>query len=192
MNPPFSVAAHVEGRVADAALRHVSSALARLAEGGRLVAITGASLVSRQSGLARRASSRLQERGRIVFTAAIDGRVYARHGTTTDTRLTVIDRVPADDPTVFPPSPGMAPDPATLLDWVTRLVPPRPAVAGWHRPGASILRQSPRAAPSSGRVRPRPGPVAPVAVVEPTGVELDYEAIDWAPAESGPPHRGAL
>ena len=44
MNPPFSAAAHVEGRVADAAFRHVASALARLAEGGRLVAITGASL----------------------------------------------------------------------------------------------------------------------------------------------------
>ena len=44
MNPPFSVAAHVDGRVADAALRHISSALARLAEGGRLVAITGSNL----------------------------------------------------------------------------------------------------------------------------------------------------
>lgn len=44
MNPPFSVAAHVDGAVADAALRHVSSALSRLAEGGRLVAITGASV----------------------------------------------------------------------------------------------------------------------------------------------------
>ncbi len=36
MNPPFSAAAHVDGRVADAALRHISSTLARLADGGRL------------------------------------------------------------------------------------------------------------------------------------------------------------
>src|SRR3546814_2462149 len=43
MNPPFSVMAYVDGRIADAALRHVGSALARLADGGRLVAITGAS-----------------------------------------------------------------------------------------------------------------------------------------------------
>jgi predicted RNA methylase len=43
MNPPFSVAAHVDGRVVDAALRHISSALARLVEGGRLVTVTGAS-----------------------------------------------------------------------------------------------------------------------------------------------------
>src|SRR5690606_17757839 len=33
MNPPFSVLANVEGRVADAAHRHVASALARLAPG---------------------------------------------------------------------------------------------------------------------------------------------------------------
>jgi predicted RNA methylase len=42
MNPPFSTGLHVETRVADAALRHLSSALARLADGGRLVAITAA------------------------------------------------------------------------------------------------------------------------------------------------------
>ena len=36
MNPPFSVAAHVEGRVADAAFRHITSALARLAGSGQL------------------------------------------------------------------------------------------------------------------------------------------------------------
>ena len=40
---------------------------------------------------------RLQEQGRVVFSAAIDGAVYAKHGTTIDTRLTVIDRVPAGD-----------------------------------------------------------------------------------------------
>src|SRR6202453_5521573 len=43
MNPPFSAVAHVDRRMADAALRHIRSALARLADGGRLVAITGAS-----------------------------------------------------------------------------------------------------------------------------------------------------
>ena len=44
MYPPFSVSPSIEGRVAGGALKHVASALARLAEGGRLVAITGASL----------------------------------------------------------------------------------------------------------------------------------------------------
>lgn len=128
MNPPFSVAAHVDGKVADAALRHIASALARLAEGGRLVAITGANLSSDNPAW-RDSFVRLQERGRVVFSAAIDGRVYARHGTSVETRLTVIDRVPADDPTAFPPSLGTAPDAATLLDWVIRHVVPRAATA---------------------------------------------------------------
>ena len=37
MNPPFSVAANVEGKVRDAAFRHLRSAFARLANRGRLV-----------------------------------------------------------------------------------------------------------------------------------------------------------
>ena len=85
MNPPFSVAAHVDGRVADAALRHVSSALARVAEGGRLVAITGVSL-SPDNPAWRDSFIRLQQRGRIVFSAAVDGRAYARQGTSAETR----------------------------------------------------------------------------------------------------------
>ncbi len=127
MNPPFSAAAHVERRVADAAFRHIASALGRLAEGGRLVAITGANLAPDNPSW-RDGFARLQERGRIVFSAAVDGCVYARHGTTIDTRLTVIERIPAEDPVHFPPSPGTAADPATLLDWVNRLVPARQAL----------------------------------------------------------------
>ncbi len=127
MNPPFSAAAHVDGRVADAALRHIASALARVAEGGRLVAITGANL-SPETPRWRDGFARLQERGTVVFSAAIDGRVYARHGTTTETRLTVIDRAPAAEPTTFPTLQGMAPDLATLLGWVEQRVPPRQAI----------------------------------------------------------------
>lgn len=179
MNPPFSVAAHVEGRVADAALRHISSALARLAEGGRMVAITGASL-SPDNPAWRDGFVRLQERGRVVFSAAVDGRVYARHGTTIDTRLTVIDRVPADDPAIFPSSPGITTDPAVLLDWITQLVPPRASAAttsSMRAPNA-ILRTRP-ARPAV----PRSRPVAASVPIE--AVELGYEPCDWTPAESG-------
>ena len=128
MNPPFSAMAHVDRRMADAALRHISSALARLADGGRLVAITGASFAPDNPAWTD-AFVRLQERGRVVFSAAIDGAVYAKHGTTIDTRLTVIDKRPADDPSVFPTSPGIAPDAATLLSWVMRHVPARLPIA---------------------------------------------------------------
>ena len=129
MNPPFSASPHVEGRFAEAAVRHIGSALARLAEGGRLVAITGRNVGPDQPAW-REAFVRLQEKGRVVFTATIAGQAYARHGTTIGTRLTVIDRVPAEDPSTFPSSPGMAADAAELLDRVIRLVPPRPSVTG--------------------------------------------------------------
>jgi predicted RNA methylase len=180
MNPPFSAAAHVDGRVADVALRHVGSALARLAEGGRLVAITGANL-SPDNPAWREDFISLQERGRVVFSAAIDGRVYARHGTSAETRLTVIDRVPAEDPATFPASPGMAPDAATLLDWVIRHVPARPPVA---TSAVNTLAPSAPRVPLKAGMRPpvrttgapQPGLVADVAA------ELAYEACDWAPA----------
>lgn len=42
MNPPFSALANVDGRNTEVTARHLRSALARLAPGGRLVAITGA------------------------------------------------------------------------------------------------------------------------------------------------------
>ena len=69
MNPPFSALANVDRRMADAALRHIASALSRLAEGGRLVAITGANCAPDNPAWAD-AFARLQERGRIVFSAA--------------------------------------------------------------------------------------------------------------------------
>lgn len=124
MNPPFSVMAHVSGRVAEAAARHVASALARLADGGRLVTITGANFGPEQPAW-RDTFIRLQERGRIVFTAAIHGSVYAKHGTSIETQLTVIDKLPAEDPAAFPGSAGVAPDVATLLAWIEAQIPPR-------------------------------------------------------------------
>jgi len=174
MNPPFSAMVHVEGRVADAAFRHVASALARLTPGGRLVTITGANF-GPDAPAWTAAFTRLQERGRVVFSAGIDGAVYAKHGTTFAPRLTVIDKLPADDPTVFPVSPGTAPDAATLMDWIGAHLPPRLPL------DPSVI--VPAAAPAAARsVRgylnraARTAPAAPMA--EPDGVALDYEIID--------------
>ena len=187
MNPPFSVAAHVEGRVADAAFRHITSALARLAEGGRLVAITGASLAPDNPAW-RDGFVRLQERGRVVFSAAVDGSVYARHGTTIDTRLTVIDRVPADDPTAFPASPGMAADAATLLEWVTAQVPPRLPVAarGTAATTARFLPARTRSVCSPRRVS------VPASATEPTGHRTRLRDRRLEAGRGRPHHRCAL
>ena len=182
MNPPFSAMANVTGRMTEAAYRHVASALARLADGGRLVTITGASFAP-DAPAWRAAFTRLQEQGRIVFTAAVDGSVYAKHGTTIDTRLTVIDKLPADDRSAFPPSPGIAPEVDTLLGWIETQVPPRLTAA---LPPA--MTSAPAATPRTVRgylARPTAARPATPASTELEGVELAYETVDWTPAEDG-------
>ena len=65
-----------------------------LPAGGRLVAITSAGCIPADAAW-NRAFERLDPPPRTVFSIAIDGRAYARRGTTFDTRLTVIDRANA-------------------------------------------------------------------------------------------------
>ncbi len=172
MNPPFSAAVGVENRVADAAFRHLASAVARVAAGGRLVAITGANC-SPDHRAWRDGFVRLQEKARVVFTAPIAGSVFAAHGTSVETRLTVIDKLPADDPTYFPAAPGQAPNLATLLRWLIDRLPPRsPVVVA--PPQTPRLQSANRTAAKS---RPK---LAAVACAEPTGIPLDYKTVDWS------------
>ncbi|MET3793269.1 bifunctional class I SAM-dependent methyltransferase/DEAD/DEAH box helicase [Aquamicrobium terrae] len=202
MNPPFSAGIHVEGVVADAAWRHLSAAFARLQPGGRLVAITGSGL-SPDNPKWRSAFVRLQENGTVLFSAGIAGNVYARHGTTAETRLTVIDKIAADDPKQLIASKGVAPDLQTLLGWVTGLPPRSPSTApnsigalsngilrglaakmaarkasGTMRP-AAIADRAARVSPS------RPSPSRLTAFVDDEIVELSYELRDAAPKENG-------
>ena len=175
MNPPFAALAHVEGRRADTAIRHIASALARLAEGGRLVAITGANCDPDDPAW-HDAFVRLQERGSLRFSAAIDGAVYTRHGTSVDTRLLVIDRVPADDPAVLPASCGTAFDVATLLGWIAQAVPHRLAVeAGPARPTTPRPYRVRVGVPATRR------PVATPAAPAVEAVALTYDLVDNTP-----------
>ncbi len=181
MNPPFSVLANVTTRVADAAFRHIASALARLAPGGRLVTITGAGF-GPEAPAWRDAFIRLQEQGRVVFTAAIDGAVYAKHGTTFDTRLTVIDKIPAEDPSSLPASSGIAPDVATLLGWITAQVPQR-CLVDLPRPPAPT---APAAARTVRSYLARAGATKSPRVTSTSSdaVELAYDTLDWTPPEA--------
>ena len=179
MNPPFSAMANVDRRMADATLRHVASALARLCDGGRLIAITGASFAP-DNPIWTDAFVHLQERGRVVFSAAIDGAVFAKHGTQVDTRLLVIDKQPALDPTVFPISLGMASGVATLLDWVIKHVPPRLAFAAPMPVNAIRRSATPRAVGASATC-----PSSTPTLLAPEAVEVSYEAVEWSPPEGG-------
>ncbi|PBC09398.1 strawberry notch family protein [Mesorhizobium sp. WSM3859] len=170
--------ASLSGRVADAVYRHIASALARLAPGGRLVAITGANF-SPELPAWRDHFVRLQERGRVLFTAAIAGAVYAKHGTTIETRLTVIDKAPAEDATRFPESAGVAPDVATLLAWTEREVPSRMAVML----STIVTNAAPRTVRGYLARAAAAAPIRRTADIE--GTPLDYETIDWTPPEGG-------
>ena len=123
MNPPFSASAHIEKRMADATIRHIRSALARLQAGGRLVAITGANHDPASAPL-QSSYAALQDKARLVFHATIDGQLYARHGTNTDTRLLVIDKIPAPDAEPRPAK-GHATSLGELIGWIEANVPPR-------------------------------------------------------------------
>ena len=177
MNPPFSAALNVENRVADAAFRHLSSAVARLSEGGRLVAITGANCAPDHKAW-QKGFGRMQEKARVVFTATIAGSIFASHGTSVETRLTVIDKVAADDPAQFPTSPGMAPDLSTLLRWLIENLPPRLPVA----PVAIHPTPVSGASRLTGPAKPH---LSTLPLPETKGMLPDYETVDWTSPNNG-------
>jgi predicted RNA methylase len=182
MNPPFSAMAHVDGRTADAALRHIASALNRLVPGGRLVTITGANF-SPEAPTWREAFVGQQQRATMVFTAAIDGAIYARHGTTFPTRLTVFDKRPADDPNLFPASAGLAPNVATLLEWIEQHVPTRLPVS--PPPALAATRPLPKAVAARSVRSGQTALPCRSTRAEPEAADLAYEAVDWTPPEGG-------
>ena len=91
MNPPFSAVAHVDTRSTEATARHLRSALARLAPGGRLVAITGAGFAP-DAPAWYETFDRLTESAHLVFTGAVSGAAFAKHGTSFETRISVFDK----------------------------------------------------------------------------------------------------
>jgi len=139
MNPPFSAVANVDGRTTEATARHLRSALVRLAPGGRLIAITGAGFAPDASAWSE-TFTRLTESAHLVFTGAMSGAAFAKHGTSFETRLSVFDKCWGGE------SGGITaelarpilPDVATLLSQISACVPPRlaldPDVVAANRP----------------------------------------------------------
>ncbi len=126
MNPPFSAVANVDGRTTEATARHLRSALARLAPGGRLVAITGANFAPDAPAWAE-TFARLTESAHLVFTGSVSGAAFAKHGTNFETRISVFDKCRGGEHggiTADLARP-ISPDVAQLLARITAEVPPR-------------------------------------------------------------------
>ena len=183
MNPPFSVSPGVERRRLDADLRHIRSAFSMLPPGGRLVTITSHSCLP-GSPAWESAFRNVDPPSRTAFSMAIDGRAYARHGTSFDTRLTVLDRLTVDERDEGGTGPDFDPgataaDAAELLDAVLAHMPPRrplapepaacPDKGGFSlKPPPSSARNGTAAAPGDRPAeQPQPGTVwGPVADLE--------------------------
>ncbi|GEQ99275.1 hypothetical protein JCM17844_29120 [Iodidimonas gelatinilytica] len=173
MNPPFSTSPTMAGTSPAVAGRHVFSALNRLAEGGRLAAITGRTFAP-DSPKWREAFVRLQGIGRVVFSAPLPGGIYAKHGTSFETRLTVIDRLPAEDPRDFSAYvPDLVGSAADLLKLVLRQVPDRLPVNGHSAESAPVKALVISSAPAPQVKKPEP-----VTITE--GLPLAYQTVDWS------------
>jgi predicted RNA methylase len=124
MNPPFSASPKMAKRNEFATWKHITSALARLQPGGRLVTLT-ANWFSPLNPDWRDYFVRIQKTARVAFSAGIAGQAYAKHGTLIETRLTVIDKVPADNPGQFAECYQEVLRLPDLLGYVNLFVPPR-------------------------------------------------------------------
>ncbi len=173
MNPPFSASPGVQRIRHDADLRHLHSAFSMLPAGGRLVAITSAGCIPGDTAWSR-AFERLDPPPRTVFSNAIDGRAYARRGTTFDTRLTVIDRDPANAQGVPVDARESVPTAAGLLAAIAANVPQRQAVV----PIAAALVP---AGDLFGHAAARPAPRKWAAATAPNTRSADPQVRDWGP-----------
>ena len=183
MNPPFSASPGVDRIRHDADLRHIRSAFSMLPPGGRLVAISSSHCVPGDAAW-QDAFASLDPPAHVAFTAPIDGRAYARRGTTFDTRLTVLDRGGEKPARVYAGHPVRDAGhlrPEGLLRAVTATVPARRPIE--PVPGADLFGQAPAPRPTRAkrtrtaahRPEPKPHDWGPVA-------EFAYEAV---PAGAG-------
>ena len=190
MNPPFSASPGVERIRHHVDMHHIRSAFSMLPPGGRLVAISSAHCVPGDAAW-EDAFASLDPPAHAVFTAPIDGRAYARRGTTFDTRLTVLDRGGEKHARVYAGHPVHDAGhlrPEGLLQAVTGTVPARRPIE--PVPGADLFGQAP--APSR-RSRPARAKSTGTAAHRPElkarnwgpVTELAYEAVPAGAAFAG-------
>ncbi|WP_152592764.1 strawberry notch family protein [Nostoc sphaeroides] len=171
MNPPFSASPKINSRNRDATKSHINSALQRLADGGRLVTIT-ANWFSPNNPTWRETFVRWHSEARVLLSVGVSGKVYSKHGTTIDTRITVIDKVPADNHRQIPCIPETL-DLPELLALIEQL----PERSPWERS------EKIKAAAKAIVVQlPKRTTVAQPETVSslPDVVILEYEVVEWS------------
>ena len=177
MNPPFSASPGVDRIRHEADLRHIRSAFSMLPPGGRLVAISSAHCVPGDTAWTQAFAS-IDPPAQVSFTAAIDGRAYARRGTTFDTRLTVLDRGGERPARIHAGHPVR--DAGHLLQALTGAVPARRPIE--PVPGADLFGKAPAPRPArTPRARTAAEPAGPHDWGDVS--ELAYDtAVSGAPA----------
>ncbi|WP_392530086.1 strawberry notch-like NTP hydrolase domain-containing protein [Nostoc sp. C117] len=175
MNPPFSASPKISSRNPDATPRHINSALQRLADGGRLVTIT-ANWFSPANPSWRETFLKWQEKARVLMSVGVNGKVYSKHGTQIDTRITVIDKVPADNYRQIPCIPETL-DLPELLALIEQL----PQRSSWERSekvkaaAKAIVVQLPK--------RTTVAQPETVSSLPDDVIVLEYEVIEWTASE---------
>ncbi|MEH2151732.1 strawberry notch-like NTP hydrolase domain-containing protein [Nostoc sp.] len=174
MNPPFSSSPKISSRNPDATKSHINSALQRLADGGRLVTIS-ANWFSPNNPTWRETFVRWHSEARVLISVGVNGKVYSKHGTQIDTRITVIDKVPADNP-------GEIPCISETLDLpeILALIEQLPQRSSWERSekvkaaAKAIVVQLPKRS-----VVAQPETLSSI----PDVVILEYEVVEWSATE---------
>lgn len=167
MNPPFSSSPNSRTASSDVTLRHISAALSHLREGGRLVAITGESF-SPSTTSWRSSFIALQEQATLRYSIPISGKLYYKHGTSVGTRLSVFDKVPAANSSVFPAALPLADSPEALLAQVLRQ-----SQECARRPASSPITVIPFASPKGG------APAATLFAASDAFIELAYQTKEF-------------
>lgn len=180
MNPPFSAQANVKGSVGGIDLRHIRSALTRLIPGGRLVAITSANAFTSNSVV----PDEIARHGRVVFSAPLSTTFFKRHGTSIETRLTVIDRTEIAEPSDPAAFHKQVETPQDLFALIKDSLPPRhklakPAAGQSTEPQLSLFSIRPAATAHTSTT------ITPITPIAPPP-DLDYETIDSPPALETP------
>ena len=189
MNPPFSASPGISRTRRGTDLRHIRSAASMLPPGGRLVAISSAHCSPASDAWAE-AFRTLDPPVRPVFTIAIDGRAYARRGTSFETRITLLDR--GRDASTVPPidTAVRADDAHALLDAIRAAVPARLPVEPAAPPDLFGHAPSKTPAPTRGPAPSIPPQAVPAKDRWDTVAELDYTTSETPTSAQDAPDAG--